>query len=134
MRYKRLSYQYLVMSSSGLRPLTHAALDLGPGLAQLVWRPAADVYETAGAVVVTVELPGVDEDDIDLMLYEDALVLQGLRRLPRPQEDSHYHSAEIRQGSYRLEVPLRAEIDRENVDARYERGLLTVTLPKVAPR
>jgi HSP20 family protein len=98
-----------------------------------VWRPAADIYETAGEVVVTVELPGVEEDDIDLMLYEDALVLQGQRRLPRPQEDSHYHSAEIRQGSYRLEVPLRGEVDRERVEARYDRGMLTVRLPKVGP-
>jgi HSP20 family protein len=132
MRYRRLSYRYVVLAPSHLRPLGYVTQAQSAfGLAQPYWRPASDVYEAPDAVVLTVELPGVDESDIDLALFEDTLVLQGHRRLPRPEGEARYQSAEIRQGLFRLEVPLTSPIDSERVDARYERGLLIVTLPKV---
>jgi HSP20 family protein len=94
------------------------------------WRPRADVTETAGSIVITVELAGVDPDDVEVMLYEDALVITGRRHLPGPGPRGVYHAAEIDQGWFRLEVGLRAPVPSGLSDARYDRGLLSLTLTK----
>jgi HSP20 family protein len=97
------------------------------------WRPRADVTETAGSIVVTVELAGVHPDEVEAVLYEDALVVGGRRHLPGPGRSGVYHAAEINQGSFRLEVGLPAQVVSELSDARYERGLLRLTLTKADP-
>lgn len=134
MRYRRLSYRYAMVISTG-EPRLHAndwrAGRLSALIAQTRWRPAADVYETATTIHVTAELAGVEPDDMEVQLYEDALVVEGRRQLP-PGEPGMYHAAEIRQGPFRLELPLPAAVDPERVDAHYEQGLLLVTLGKTA--
>ena len=99
-------------------------------LVQARWRPDADIYETPGTVEMIVELAGVDDDDFEVQLFDDAIVIEGRRRLPSGGEDAVYHAAGIRQGLFRVELPLPAHVDPEQVEARYERGLLHVTLPK----
>jgi HSP20 family protein len=94
------------------------------------WRPRADVTETAGSIVITVELAGVDPDDVEAVLYEDALVVSGRRHLPGPGPRGVYHAAEIDQGWFRLEVRLPAPVASGLSDARYDRGLLRLTLTK----
>lgn len=94
------------------------------------WRPRADVTETAGSIVITVELAGVDPDEIDAALYEDALVVSGRRQPPGPGPGGVYHAAEIKYGPFRLEVGLPASVTYELRDARYDRGLLRLTLAK----
>ena len=94
------------------------------------WRPRADVTETAGSIVITVELAGVDPDEVEAVLYEDALVVTGRRHLPGPGPGGVYHAAEIDQGWFRLEVGLPAPVASGLSDARYDRGLLRLTLPK----
>jgi HSP20 family protein len=96
------------------------------------WRPRADVTESAGSIVITVELAGVDPDEIEAVLYEDALVVSGRRQLPGPGTGGVYHAAEINQGHFRLEVGLPAPVAAELSDARYDHGLLRLTLAKVA--
>jgi HSP20 family protein len=94
------------------------------------WRPRADVTETAGSIVITVELAGVDPDEVEAVLYEDALVVSGRRHLPGPGPRGVYLAAEIDQGWFRLEVRLPAPVASELSDARYDRGLLRLTLTK----
>ncbi len=131
MRYRRLSYRYLIAPAGQPRPLgPFAEVERALGLAQLCWRPPADVYETPDEVVVTVELAGMEEDDFELLLFDDALVLEGKRRLARPEGEAQYHAAEIRQGALKLELQLPAIVDPDGVEARYERGLLQVNFRK----
>ena len=87
MRYRRLSYRYtVVMATSRSRPLA----DVWPrqaasvGLAQ-PWRPPTNIVETTSEIVVTVELAGVDHEQLDVLLFEDALIVDGERRLPPAQ-------------------------------------------------
>ena len=143
MRYRRLSYRYAVVlatggaaSGAGPRPFGDAWRGEGRGvtLAQTVWCPPADVYETHSTITVTVELAGVDQDELDALLFEDALVVEGRRHLPPADGRGVYHAAQIRQGPFRLEIPLPAPIDPEQVDARYERGLLQITFARVDRR
>jgi HSP20 family molecular chaperone IbpA len=134
MRYRRLSYRYTMMVRSGPGwPLG----DVWPSdrlrlLARVGWRPDVDTYETATAIEVTIDLAGVDEDDFEVQLFEDALVVEGRRQLPSCQEGAVYHTAGIRQGPFQVEVPLPARVDAGRVQARHERGLLRITLPKRA--
>jgi HSP20 family protein len=104
-------------------------LPAGFGPASYGWRPAADVSESADRVEVVVDLAGVEEEDVDIQLFEDALVIEGVRRLPGSHRGV-YHAAEIRHGPFRLEVRLPARADADRVEATYERGFLTVSLPK----
>ena len=99
-------------------------------LAHPHWHPDIDVYETTGAITVTVELAGVDEEAVTVLLFEDVLVVEGRRELPRCEGDGVYHVAAIRQGPFRIEVPLPVRIDPKGVVARYERGLVSVRLRK----
>ena len=132
MRYRRLSYRYAMVVRTG-PAWTLAELWPAERLRLLVegqWRPDADTYETANAVEVVVDLAGVDEDDFEVQLFDDALVVEGRRQLPACREGAVYHAASIRQGPFRVEVPLPAPVDAERVAARYERGLVLITLPK----
>ena len=134
MQYRRVTYR-----SATLRIATqawpfgaaweHETLRL---LVQARWRPAADVAETPTSIEVTVDLAGVDEDDFEVQLFDNGLVVDGRRQLPSCGPDAVYHAAGIPQGLFRLELPLPARIDPERVEARYERGLLRVSLPKRA--
>ena len=132
MRYRRLSYRYaLVLASDQERTWDDSRLSAAPGVrfGQTWWRPPADVCESEIALEVTVDLAGVDQDELEVVLYEDALIVEGERRLtPSPQ--GVYHRAEIRQGPFRLEMGLPVAFDLDRVDARYDQGLLRLTFPK----
>jgi HSP20 family protein len=132
MRYRRLSYRYTTVSSAA-----HAwPLDaIWPGdrlrlLTQGRWWPDADAYETARTLEVVVDLAGLDDEHFEVQLFEDAVVVQGRRELPGRAEGARYHAATIRQGPFALALPLPVPVDAERVTARYERGLLSITLPK----
>ena len=132
MRYRRLSYRYAMVVRSG-RTWPFGELSQSDRLRLLIeprWRPDADTYETATTVEIIVDLAGVDEDDFEVQLFEDALVVEGRRRPLSCQEGAVYPAAGIRQGPFRIELPLPAPVDPERVDARYDRGLLRITLPK----
>ena len=135
MRYRRLSYRYSVVMGSGPSWLPFGDLWEGDRLrllAEVRWRPDTDAYETTTTVEIVVDLAGVDEDDFEVLLFEDALVVEGRRTLPACEEAAVYHAASIRHGPFRVEVRLPARVDAERVVARYDRGLLRITLPKVA--
>jgi len=119
MRFRRVSYAYTLV----LHP--------SPVATQTAWRPAVDVYETPRLVSVTVELPGVDPEDVDVALFENALVLEGRRRLPDLDAGGIYHTAEIRRGPFRAEIELPAQVDTEPREMRWDTGLLSVTFAKV---
>jgi HSP20 family protein len=95
------------------------------------WHPDMDVYETETALIVTVELAGVDVEQLEILLFEDALVIEGRRNLP-VTEEGVYHAAAIRQGPFRVEVSLPVPIDGDRVEASFDRGLLRVRVPKEA--
>jgi HSP20 family molecular chaperone IbpA len=134
MRYRRLSYRYAMVMRSGQTtwPLVGEIWQSERlrFLVQSRWRPDADTYETATAVEIVVDLAGMDENDFEVQLFEDVLVVEGSRQLPSPKETATYHAVSVRQGPFRLEVPLPSPVDSEHVEAHYDRGLLRITLPK----
>jgi HSP20 family protein len=132
-----MSYRYAVVLNAGQpRPFGESLRSdqLVVRLAQTCWRPAADVYETDEGIAVTVDLAGVDPEAVDVTLFDDAVIVEGQRRLPPLDASGVYHAAEIRQGRFRLELALPSAIDGERVEARYERGLLLLAIPKADVR
>jgi len=133
LRYRRLTYRSTrVLTTGRPRPLgEHARLDdHGVVLAQPLWRPPTDIYETPTALTVMLELAGMEENEVEVSLFDDALVVQGHRHPPRCEAGCLYHAAEIRHGPFRVEIPLTVPIDPERVEAHYDRGLLRITLGK----
>jgi HSP20 family molecular chaperone IbpA len=132
MRYRRVTYRSATLHI-GAQSWPFAAAWEQETLRLLVharWRPATDVAETTKSIEVTVDLAGVDEDDFEVQLFDNGLVVEGRRYLPSCGEDAVYHAAAIPQGFFRVELPLPGRIDPEGVEARYDRGLLHITLPK----
>ncbi len=99
-----------------------------------VW-PAVNVAETDKDVVVTAELPGLDSKDVTLELEDNVLSLSGEMKNESESEDEdrRWTRVERTSGSFRREIELPDEIDADKVKATFERGVLTVTLPKAEP-
>lgn len=130
MRYRRIGYRYTMIVTQPTGWGGSWQVRAGDVvLSHPHWHPDMDVYEADTALSVTVELAGVDDEELEVLLFEDALVIEGKRTLPITEEGV-YHAAGIRQGPFRVEVSLPVPIDADRVEASYERGLLRVRLPK----
>jgi HSP20 family molecular chaperone IbpA len=95
-------------------------------------RPQVDVLhgEDPETLTVLVELPGVDPDAVKLVAAPRALVIAGERR--RPTNCGHYEQLEIEYGPFQRRIPLDEPVDPTAATARYEQGMLTITLPIAA--
>ena len=133
-RWRRVTTRSVrVLTYSGLGPADLLSLTAGPVVAPTTWRPAADLQETATALILTVELAGIRDEDVDILLYPDAVVVSGSRRAASGDPDGWYHALQIRRGPFHLEVPLPAMVDVERADATIESGMLRITLSKLGP-
>ncbi len=103
-----------------------------PSFALARWRPAVNVYETRDAIVVIVELAGVDPDAVTVRFEPGRLLIWGRRREALSEETQTIHRMEIQSGPFALEIPLPGEVDPEQTEASYANGFLEVRLPKRA--
>ena len=94
--------------------------------------PRVDIRETDKAVKVTAELPGLDEEDIDLILNRDTLTIKGEKKSESEDRDGDCYRMECHYGSFQRVIPLPTEIDEDKVEAKFRKGVLKVTLPKTA--
>ena len=92
--------------------------------------PKADLSETDDGYELTVELPGLDEKDVDVTLTERALVLKGEKKSEKETSDKNYHFSERSYGSVHREFALPSDIDRNAMKATFSKGILTVKLPR----
>ncbi|MBI3805839.1 MAG: Hsp20/alpha crystallin family protein [Nitrospirae bacterium] len=130
MRYRWIRYRYaeVVQDAAPLR-LEEPWAGRRVKLARPQWRPPVDLYETESSLIVKVEVAGLREEDFEITLYDDTLVIEGMRSW-HLSDAARFHALEIHYGPFRVEVPVALEIDRERVSARYELGFLYVTLVK----
>jgi HSP20 family protein len=103
----------------------------GENLKEGIWQPLVDIYETADSIVIKAELPDVDHKDIDVLIEENTLTLKGERRHVGEVKKENYHRIERYFGTFQRNFSLPATIDQENVNAICEKGVLTITLPKM---
>ncbi len=93
--------------------------------------PRSDIYETEDNVVVVVDMPGVDEDNIDITLEKNILTISGDANLESPEGYSLIF-AEYEVGDYERSFRLSNQIDRDGIEATYKNGTLRLNLPKAA--
>jgi len=92
------------------------------------WRPPTDVYETDDAVIVKIEIAGMNPDDISISFVDRELVVRGNRR--DVDEKLSYHCMEIPYGEFHTEIFLPGVYDEDRIDAKYVHGFLYIILPK----
>jgi len=92
--------------------------------------PQVDVSEDDDKVVVTAELPGMEEKDIDISVAGDILTLKGEKQEERESKEKDYVRTERSFGSFRRTLQLPCEVEDEGATATFKKGVLTVTLPK----
>lgn len=93
-------------------------------------RPPADVLETESGFEVTLDMPGVDPKAIQIQVEEQTLTVQAERRHSPPPKEGSVHRSERPTGSWYRSFELPASVDGARVEARYDAGVLIVTLPK----
>lgn len=103
-----------------------------PVLAETIAEPAVEVAETDGEVIVKMEVPGVDKDQIHLTVADDELTVRGETRKETEEKKKHYYRQEIRYGAFQRSVALPVEVDAAKAKAELKHGVLQVTLPKSA--
>ena len=93
------------------------------------WAPVCDVYETDRAMVFCLELPGLQQEQIDLRIDGDDLIVEGARKMDREQAGEQHHRVERAYGSFSRRFNLPSTVDRDSVEATYRNGVLEVVLP-----
>lgn len=104
-----------------------------PARRHCVWCPPTDVYETADAAVVKVEIAGVAEDDFDISFVDSVLTVAGTRR-EQETERRAYQQMEIWQGPFRTQAYIPWPVEADAIEAHYADGFLVVRLPKAGRR
>lgn len=92
--------------------------------------PALNVWGNEERVVITAELPGIEPADLDINVVNDQLTIKGERKEDKPAEDAVCHRNERESGKFVRTVRLPYAVDNDKVNAKYEQGVLTVTLPR----
>ena len=94
------------------------------------FKPGADIIENENPFYIHLSLPGMKKEDIKIEMKGDDLVISGERRAKRTEENGKVHLSEINYGSFTRSFYLPENIEKENIQANYEDGILSVSLPK----
>jgi len=94
--------------------------------------PAIDISENDDHLTMTAELPGMSEDDVELVVRDGVLTLKGEKKFEQKQEKEDTHVMERRYGSFQRVMTLPDRVDEAKIKARFDKGVLTVTMPKKA--
>jgi HSP20 family protein len=98
------------------------------------WAPSCNVSETAEEYRIEAELPGVKQEDFEVNVEDRVLTLRGERREEKEEKGKKYHRVESSYGSFTRSFTLPADADEDKVAADYKDGLLSVRIPRTAPK
>jgi HSP20 family protein len=94
------------------------------------WAPAVDIYEDENQLVLSAEVPGIDEKDVEIKIEDSMLIIQGERKMEKETKEENYHRIERAYGSFYRSFQLPNYIDQEKIHAEHENGVLKITMPK----
>ncbi len=95
-----------------------------------VWKPRVDIRENDDELWFAVEMPGMDKNDIHVSFEDGYLKIEGERKAVEPKDGLHYLRRERRYGKFGRRFKINTRIDQQNIEAKYENGVLMVHLPK----
>jgi HSP20 family protein len=94
--------------------------------------PAVDVYEDEHNVTLKIEVPGIEEKDLDIRVENHTLTVHGERKFEKEEKEENFRRVERQYGSFTRSFTLPQTVDTENVAASYDKGVLKISLPKKA--
>jgi HSP20 family protein len=94
------------------------------------FNPNIEVSDSEKEITVSVELPGLEEKDIDISIAQDTLTISGEKKREHEKKEKGYFLKERTYGSFRRSIPLQYETEPKKAKARFKKGVLTITLPK----
>lgn len=94
------------------------------------WVPAADMYETDEAIIIHIELAGIDKDSLEIVCQDDSLFLRGNRPLSHQMQSAKIHRIERMYGCFRRVFRIPQPVDSQHISVFYEQGVLKITLPR----
>lgn len=103
-----------------------------PSLAGDFLKPTVDIGSAEKAYTITVEVPGVNEDDVQLELVDDTLTIRGEKKRENTAKDKNYYCVERSYGAFRRVLSLPEDVDQDNIQASFKNGVLTITIPRKA--
>ena len=92
--------------------------------------PAIDLAENETEIVVRAEVPGCEPDEINIAVQDHMMTIKGERKGSSEEKKENYYHMERRQGSFRRDINLPAEINADKIEAKCRDGVLTITMPK----
>ena len=102
-----------------------------PAGATTAWVPPVDIFEEDHAIRIMAEIPGVRAEDVKLTVENNVLTIQGSKQQVAQERTDRVHRYERTYGAFERSFTLPTTVDANNIQASYENGVLTVTLPKV---
>lgn len=99
------------------------------GLAK--WQPVVDISETDTHLVVKAELPGIDVKDVDVSITGDQLTIKGEKQEEKEEKGENRYRSERYYGTYQRVIDLPTRVEEDKTEATFNKGILTITLPKV---
>ncbi len=103
---------------------------VGQAFSKNAWVPALDIRETEDRFEVTVDLPGMRSEDVEVTFEDGTLTIRGQREFSRGEDEGQYHRIERSFGSFARSVRLPRVADPERIEASFDNGVLTVLVPK----
>jgi len=94
------------------------------------WLPVVDFSETKDTLIVKAELPGMEAKDVDVSISGDVLIIKGEKKKEEEHADEHYYSCERYSGAFQRSLQLPANVKTNKIEATFDRGVLTIMLPK----
>lgn len=94
--------------------------------------PAVDIYEDAQKLVLKLEVPGIKQDDLQIHVENLTLSVKGERRFESNEKEENFHRIERRYGSFMRNFTLPQTVDTNAIEANYDAGVLSISLPKKA--
>jgi len=94
--------------------------------------PAVDIYEDAQKLVLKLEVPGIKQDDLQIHVENSTLSVKGERRFESNEKEENFHRIERRYGSFMRNFTLPQTVDTNAIEANYDAGVLSISLPKKA--
>ncbi len=101
-------------------------------LTTAAFAPPVDIYEDEHNLTLKLEVPGIDEKDIDISLENNTLTVRGERKLEKEEKEENFHRVERRYGSFVRAFTLPNTVDADSAKANYDKGVLKITLAKKA--
>ena len=116
------------------REMSSLFQDFGRGSEELLtsgtFVPAADIYEDEHNITIKLEVPGIEEKDLDIRLENNTLTVRGERNFEKEEKEENFHRVERRYGSFARSFTLPNSVDSDNAQASYENGILKIKLAK----